>query len=47
MFMWIENKIEGSRARRMKTDKSPMTVDKFARKSAKHTVWIALALWTG
>ncbi len=33
MFMWIENKIEGSRAKRMKMDKSPMTAEKFARKS--------------
>jgi cytochrome c oxidase accessory protein FixG len=47
MFMWIENKIEGSRAKRMKMDKSPMTAEKFARKAAKHTAWIALALWTG
>src|SRR5574343_228680 len=46
MFMWIENKIEGSRAKRMKTDKSPMTAEKFARKTAKHAAWIAVALWT-
>ncbi len=47
MFMWIENKIEGARAKRMKMDKSPWTVDKIGRKVAKHAVWIALALWTG
>ena len=47
MFMWIENKIEGSRAKRMKMDKSPMTAEKFARKAAKHAAWIAVALWTG
>jgi cytochrome c oxidase accessory protein FixG len=47
MFMWIENKIEGSRAKRMKLDKSPWTVEKAWRKVAKHGAWIALALWTG
>src|SRR5690606_3534698 len=47
MFMWIENKIEGSRAKRMKMDKAPMTVEKLARKTAKHTAWIVVALWTG
>ena len=47
MFMWIENKIEGSRAKRMKMDKSAATADKIARKTAKHTAWLAVALWTG
>jgi cytochrome c oxidase accessory protein FixG len=47
MFMWIENKIEGGRAKRMKMDKAPWTVDKVVRRSAKHAAWIALALWTG
>ena len=47
LFMWIENKIEGSRAKRMKMDKSPMTVDKLARKVAKHAAWLVLAIWTG
>lgn len=47
MFMWIENKIEGSRAKRMRMDKSPLTGEKLARKTAKHVAWLALALWTG
>lgn len=47
MFMWIENKIEGNRAKRIKMDKAPWTFDKAWRKVAKHGAWITLALWTG
>ena len=47
IFMWIERKIEGDRPKRMKLDKSPWTLDKFARKAAKQGAWITLALWTG
>jgi cytochrome c oxidase accessory protein FixG len=47
MFMWIERKIEGDRARRMKLDKAPLSADKLGRKVAKHAAWITLALWTG
>jgi cytochrome c oxidase accessory protein FixG len=47
IFMWIERRIEGDRARRMKLDQAPWTAGKAARKFAKHTAWIALALWTG
>ncbi len=47
IFMWIEHKIEGSRAKRIKMDKGGWSVAKLGRKLAKHTVWIAFALWTG
>jgi len=47
IFLWIERKIEGDRNARMRLDASPMSLNKFARKSAKHGVWIVLALWTG
>ncbi|MFW9615329.1 cytochrome c oxidase accessory protein CcoG [Aquabacterium sp.] len=47
IFMWIENKIEGSRVKRMKMDKGPWNAEKLARKSAKQAAWIAFALWTG
>ena len=47
IFMWIERHIEGDRAKRMRLDKEPMSARKVALKSAKHAVWIALALWTG
>ncbi len=47
IFMWIERKIEGDRARRMALDKQPMSPRKLLLKSAKHALWIAVAFWTG
>jgi cytochrome c oxidase accessory protein FixG len=47
MFMWIERKIEGDRMKRMKLDKAPLSGRKLSFKLAKHSAWIALALWTG
>jgi cytochrome c oxidase accessory protein FixG len=47
MFMWIERKIEGNRSARMRLDRQGPSLEKFARKSAKHLVWGAVALWTG
>lgn len=47
IFMWIEHKIEGDRAKRMRLDNAPMSARKFTLKSVKHLVWIAVALWTG
>src|SRR5450830_301054 len=47
IFLWIERKIEGDRATRMKLDASTMSSKKLARKCAKHFVWIIFALWTG
>ena len=47
IFLWIERRIEGDRARRMKRDAAPFTVHKMGVKAAKHASWIALSLWTG
>jgi cytochrome c oxidase accessory protein FixG len=47
MFMWLERRIEGDRAQRMKRDSGDWTLDRTARALAKHGVWVALALWTG
>ncbi len=47
IFMWIERRIEGDRAKRMALDRQPMDARKFALKTAKHSAWIAVALWTG
>ena len=47
IFMWIERRIEGERLARMKLDRSPLSARKVGLKSAKHFVWILLALWTG
>ncbi|MDP3210525.1 cytochrome c oxidase accessory protein CcoG [Methylotenera sp.] len=47
IFLWIEAKIEGDRAARMKLDDGPMSSKKLIKKGTKHLVWIAFALWTG
>ena len=47
IFLWIEKRIEGDRARRMKLDRAPMSARKFGLKTAKHSAWLAVSLWTG
>ena len=47
VFIWIERKIEGDRAKRQKLDRSEFGSRKLMLKAAKHTVWIVFALWTG
>ncbi|MFP3978172.1 cytochrome c oxidase accessory protein CcoG [Marinobacter sp. KMM 10035] len=47
IFMWVEERIEGSRNKRMKLDKAPNSGEKMFKKSAKHTVWLIIALLTG
>ena len=47
IFVWIESKLEGDRAARMRLDNGPWTPEKWLRKGSKHFVWVAFALWTG
>jgi cytochrome c oxidase accessory protein FixG len=47
IFLWIERKIEGDRVNQIKLDKLSWGPRKLALKGAKHTVWVALSLWTG
>ncbi|MCK0164602.1 cytochrome c oxidase accessory protein CcoG [Marinobacter sp. S6332] len=47
IFMWVEERIEGSRNKRMKLDKAPNSKEKIFKKSAKHTIWLIIALLTG
>lgn len=47
IFLWIEKKVEGDRSARLRRDAQPLSVDRFMRKSAKHFLWLAVALWTG
>lgn len=46
-FMWIEWLSEGDRNRRMRLDRGPWTVEKVARKTAKHGGWMALSVVVG
>jgi len=47
IFMWIERKLEGDRAQRIKLDAAPWGFDKLWRKGGKQLAWLALGLWTG
>jgi cytochrome c oxidase accessory protein FixG len=47
VFMWCEKVTEGDRHQRIKLDKAPMDANKFARKSAKHGLWLLIGLVTG
>ncbi|MFT4171485.1 MAG: cytochrome c oxidase accessory protein CcoG [Rhodocyclaceae bacterium] len=47
IFMWIEQKIEGSRQRQMKLDEMPWGGRKLLIKGAKYLAWIAVSAWTG
>jgi cytochrome c oxidase accessory protein FixG len=47
IFMWVERHTEGDRQARMRLDAAPWGLAKLGRKSAKQTLWIAIALVTG
>ena len=47
LFMLVERWIEGDRNARLKLDNQPMTGNKLAKRSAKHAVWLLIALATG
>jgi cytochrome c oxidase accessory protein FixG len=47
IFMWIEEKVEGSRNQRMKLDQAATNFEKFRKKAIKHTLWILVAFGTG
>ncbi|NTV09889.1 MAG: cytochrome c oxidase accessory protein CcoG [Zoogloea sp.] len=47
IFMWIEQKIEGSHNQRAKLDEAPLSARKVGLKLAKYGIWALLSLWTG
>ena len=47
IFLWIERVVEGDRNRRIRLDRGGWDARKLALKALKHSLWIALALWTG
>ncbi len=47
IFLWIEKKLEGDRAARIRRDTGPWSMERVARKAGKHGVWLLLALFTG
>jgi cytochrome c oxidase accessory protein FixG len=47
IFMWLEQKTEGSRNQRIKLDKAPWSAEKAFKKAAKHGSWLFVAFLTG
>ncbi|MFA0084951.1 cytochrome c oxidase accessory protein CcoG [Vibrio sp. E150_011] len=47
MYIWFEEKLEGSANKRRKQDSNKLTANLFARKTLKHIAWLAIALATG
>ncbi|WP_111978604.1 cytochrome c oxidase accessory protein CcoG [Algibacillus agarilyticus] len=46
IFIWFEERFEGTRHQRMKLDQMPNSLNKIARKTAKHTSWVLFSLYT-
>lgn len=47
LYVWIEQKFEGDRNRRMQLDRAPWTSGKILRKAGKHACWIIISLLSG
>tara|TARA_Y100001956_G_scaffold2998_1_gene2986 strand:+ start:2581 stop:3999 length:1419 start_codon:yes stop_codon:yes gene_type:complete len=47
MYIWFEEKLEGSANKRRKQDSNKLTSNLLMRKTAKHAAWIAIAIATG
>jgi cytochrome c oxidase accessory protein FixG len=47
IFMWIERRIEGDRAARIKLDNKKPCFEKVYKKLLKHAAWISFSMWTG
>ena len=44
IFMWVEQRVEGSRNQRMRLDRQPWSAAKLGKKLAKHLLWLAVAV---
>ncbi|MBW9245513.1 cytochrome c oxidase accessory protein CcoG [Pseudomonas paracarnis] len=47
LFMWCEKVTEGERNQRVKLQAAPWSLNKLARRSAKHTLWLGISVLTG
>ncbi|AZD29536.1 cytochrome c oxidase accessory protein CcoG [Pseudomonas chlororaphis] len=47
LFMWCEKITEGERNQRIKLQAAPWNLNKLIRRSAKHSLWLAISLLTG
>ncbi len=47
LFMWVERKIQGDRAARIRLDKQPWRAEKLWKKATTHVAWVLIAAATG
>ncbi|BCJ92283.1 cytochrome c oxidase accessory protein CcoG [Terrihabitans soli] len=47
LFLAVERFVEGDRRSRIRLENAPWSVAKLIRRSVKHTIWLAIAWWTG
>jgi cytochrome c oxidase accessory protein FixG len=47
LFMWVEQWVEGDRNERMQRDAAALNADTIWKKVLKHSIWLAIAFWTG
>lgn len=47
IFIWFEEKIEGSANKRLKMNQSGWTAEKVRKKALKHTAWLSFSVFTG
>lgn len=47
IFMYLEQRFEGSRNQRIKLDQAPLSLNKIVRKGLKHASWMTVAFLTG
>jgi len=45
-YIWVEEKIEGTRNQRIKLDQKQTSFNKIIRKTAKHSIWLLMSLLT-
>ena len=46
IYIWFEEKFEGTRNQRIKLDQQPWSFDKFKKKALKHGAWLMIAFLT-
>ena len=47
IYMWIEERLEGSRNQRIRLDRRGWSLDKILRRGTKHLLWLLVAFLTG
>jgi len=46
IYIWVEEKIEGSRNQRIRLDKAELSADKVRKKALKHAIWLLISFFT-